>query len=246
MQGEIDVLLEKVKENEEITNDLPFAFNLRFLSYFLKDKQGDVEAAYKQVIDYLQWRKAQNIGLVELDMVRKELEQGKLCILPVEENPKVDILVVFKSRLHMPTLSPAHQFIRCYVYIIEAFLCEEKEHPGFLILNDMSGIGYANFDFSILLAFSAFQSCMPILPSKILIYNPPFIFRMLWAVAHPLLSDNIKQLIEVIYTKAEILKHIPSRNLPQEYGGEKKLHTNEWVVTLPSPPTISATLSITP
>ena len=62
---------------------------------------------------------------------------------------------------------------------------EEKEHPGFIVINDMEGIGYANFDFSILNAFSGLQVSLltsPYLSSPLL--TPPHLSSLLLSSPH--------------------------------------------------------------
>jgi len=213
--------------------DLCIASNKYFLRYFLKNKGGNVEAAQQMVTNYLNWRKENNIGDLDFNAVRQQLEMGKICVLPNPGHPTCDLLVIFVSRLHYPKDFPTLTFLRSLIFLFEYFMCKEEEHTGFMILNDMQGVRKANFDFKVSQVVRSLQACIPMLPQKIVIYKPPFIFKLVWKVIHPFLTPAIINLIEVVHDDEGLRKYVNQENLITEYGGTINADRLKWLENLP-------------
>jgi len=213
--------------------DLSIASNKYFLRYFLRSKEGNVDDALEMVTNYVTWRKDNNIGALNFVAVKQQLEMGKICVLPNAGDESSDLLVIFVSRLHYPRDFPTLTFLRSLIFLFEYFMCKEEEHSGFIVLNDMRDVRNANFDFKVSHVVRSLQACLPMLPHKILIYRPPFIFKLVWRVIHPFLTPAIINLIEIVRSDEELQKFINPYNLIKEYGGSLEETRLTWLQNLP-------------
>jgi hypothetical protein len=54
---------------------------------------------------------------------------------------------------------------------------------------------------------------------KMLLINPPFLFKAIYAIFGGLLDETTKSRIHVLKSPAELLEHIDASQLPEKYGG---------------------------
>jgi len=76
------------------------------------------------------------------------------------------------------------------------------------------------------------QACIPILPQKIFIYKPPFLFKMVWKIIHPFLTPNVINLMEIVTSTEELSKYVHPNYLLQEYGGNVNESRLAWLSNL--------------
>lgn len=228
----LDQLASLVLQNG-LEADLSIISNKNFLRYFLKARNGDVEQAYEMVNNYVNWRKTNNIGQLDYAAVKQQLDMGKICVLPNPGDPVCDMLVIFVSRLHYPQDFPTLTFLRSLIFLFEYYMCQDEEHTGFMVLNDMSGVRKSNFDFKVSHVVRSLQACLPMLPHKILIYKPPFLFKIVWKIIYPFLTPAIIDLIVVLQNEQELKNYVNPANLIKEYGGSVDQDRLKWLENLP-------------
>lgn len=229
-QKDIDDFIHIV-EHKGWKNDLPFVTNHNFVSYFLEAKDWDIGGAIDLLQAYIQWRSEQGIGHLDFEKVKKELEMFKLFVLPDAVDTKGNLVCLFISRRHFPSQSPITDFVSMIIFLLEHYLCSEQKYTGYTIINDMTDVRWGNFDFKLLNAVRGLQYCFPLMPHKILINNPPYVFKMVWGMARPVLSEHVQSLIEITQT-GDLTKYIDPEHLPLEYGGTMQVNNDEWLKSL--------------
>jgi hypothetical protein len=213
--------------------ELPIASNKHFLRYFLRARDGNVDAASEMIRKYLAWRKENDVGHLNFEVVKQQLAMGKICVLPNPTEDGNELVVIFVSRLHYPKDFPTLTFLRSLIFLFEYFMCQEEEYTGYFVLNDLRDVSRSNFDFKVSHVVRSLQACLPLLPRKIAIYKPPFLFKVVWKIVHPFLTPAIVDLIEVVQSDEELKNYVNMENLIVEYGGGLREDRVQWLQHLP-------------
>jgi len=221
----------RIIEEKGWKSEMSRATNPRFVWYFLKAKEWNIGAALEMLRTYITWRNEQNIGAIDFAKVHEELETFKLLALPHAVDKHGNLLCIFKSRKHFPSQSPMTHFVPMVVFIMETFLCSEQKYKGYTIINDMTDVRWGNFDFQILHTMRGLQNCFPLMPYKVLIHNPPYLFKMVWKLASSVLYEHVLNLIEVTQGD-DLTKYVDAGNLPAEYGGKLVVNNADWLASI--------------
>lgn len=167
----------------------------------------------------LQWRKEHAHELIFDSGVMQELSAGKLITPPARALSGAQI-VYFLPRFHNTNLSSPNDVFRMAYMLIERLLPSiETQRYGFLIIVDLAGVGYKNFDRKLPRVFvNQMQNRFPARLAQVLIVNPPRVFKMMYSAAAPFIPTKYLDKIRVTDIPS-LRSYVSPDQLLVEYGG---------------------------
>ena len=205
----------------------------------LRARKFDVARAAKVARKLRAWRHEMQVGGMS-PATHPELEAqlltGKLRLTGGRDKGGRAILVL-NLRHHNPATDSARDMLRLVFYVIEQAHRQGGEATqcrGFCFINDLAGAGWSNMDPRVpRTLMPALQSTIPGRVGKVCILNPPFFFRMVFAVASRFMKKKIRARLSVLGADAEaraaLLLHVDADQLLPEHGGTLVHDHAAWV-----------------
>ncbi|XP_032241405.2 SEC14 cytosolic factor [Nematostella vectensis] len=207
----------------------------RTLLRFLRARGFDVQAAYKQYLSTVEWRKKNGIDSI-LDKPRpldKEFREVMSCGFHKQDKEGRPCYIEYTGRTDVSALVklPVDQVIRRHIWNCEyqiARMAELSQNSDTVVetmvhIHDMTGA-------SIVLrkALNIFkrlakldQDHYPERMGKIFIVNTPWVFPVLWKIARVFLDPKTRSKCVVLKSSEnpKLLNYFYAADLPEEFGG---------------------------
>jgi hypothetical protein len=182
---------------------------------FYRGRKSDIDKTYDSIIMYLGWRKQHNVDNINADIVKMELDSGKVILAGKDHygRPCVNVLVR-KHRKDQRDLETMRNFI---IYLMEEIVKSMiPDDQKMVIVFDMHDFGLACMDFEVVkILIDVLQFNYPETLSCALVLNSPFIFSACWAVIRPWLDPDTRA--KVMFTgSADIGQFVVKSSLPSE------------------------------
>lgn len=163
--------------------------------------------------------------------LRSELLGGKFTILNARD-PGGAAIAVFSARLHFPAATSHKTVIQGIVFQLDECLkSKETQKNGLVLVYDMTGSGYHNFDYSLARKIiNLLKGGYPARLKNVFVISPPLWFKAVLAIFLNFLQDKLKQRIEVV-PKEMLPQRLPVSSIPQRLGGTLKVDHLAWLNT---------------
>ncbi|CAM8937106.1 unnamed protein product [Rhodiola kirilowii] len=195
------------------------------LRRFLRARDQDIDKASKLFIKYLRWRQTfVPNGFIHRSEIPNNLAQNKVFVQGVDKQGRP--MGVILGRKHKQ--ASLNEFKRFAVYSLDK-MCSSipKGQEKFVCIADLEGWGYANCDVRAYSgALALLQDCYPERLGKLFIVHVPYVFMAVWKVIYPFIDDKTKKKIVFVedkLLKETLLEDIEEGELPEIYGGKRKL-----------------------
>uniref|UniRef100_A0A7N0UH72 CRAL-TRIO domain-containing protein n=1 Tax=Kalanchoe fedtschenkoi TaxID=63787 RepID=A0A7N0UH72_KALFE len=195
------------------------------LRRFLRARDQDVDKASKLFLKYLRWRATfVPNGYIDISEIPNNLAQNKVFVQGVDKEGR-PIGVILGQRHRQTSLD---EFKRFAVYCLDKMCASiPKGQETFVCITDLEGWGYANCDVRAYSgALTLLQDCYPERLGKLFIVHVPYIFMAAWKLVSPFIDNKTKKKIVFVedkLLKETLLEYIEENELPEIYGGKKKL-----------------------
>ncbi|PIA32850.1 hypothetical protein AQUCO_04300049v1 [Aquilegia coerulea] len=199
------------------------------LRRFLRARNLDVEKSSSLFLKYLKWRREfVPRGCISESEISKDLAAKKLFLHGVDKDGRP--IAVFLVGKHFPNKGKGgvDEFKRFVVYFLDkACSSMERGQEKFLIIADLQGWGYSNFDLrGYIGAISILQDCYPERLGRLLLVHVPYIFMAAWKMIYPFIDTNTRKKIAFVDNKklsSTLLQYIDDSQIPEIYGGKLPL-----------------------
>ncbi|ERN06131.1 hypothetical protein AMTR_s00016p00081610 [Amborella trichopoda] len=197
------------------------------LRRFLRARDLDVKKASMMFLKYLKWRRAMTPnGYISEADIQNELAQEKLY-MQGRDKKGCPIGVIFPSK-HKCCQRDLDELKKFVVYSLDKLCASIPEgQEKFVIIEDLKGWGYANFDIrAYVAALNIMQDCYPERLRKVFLIHVPYIFLTAWKIIYPFIDKNTRKRIVFVENKNQqsvLLNEIDESQLPEIYGGKLPL-----------------------
>ncbi|GMI95413.1 hypothetical protein like AT1G01630 [Hibiscus trionum] len=197
------------------------------LRRFLRARDLDLEKASGMLLKYLKWRRSfVPNGFISTSELKNEIQQKKMFLQGSDKKGRP--LGVLLAGRHFQHKGGVDEFKRFIVYIFDKIFA--RMPPGeekFIVIGDLEGWGYANFDIrAYLAALSLVQDYFPERLEKLFIVHAPYIFTAAWKIVYPFIDMKTRNKIVFVENKklkSTLLEEIEESQLPETYGGQLPL-----------------------
>ncbi|KAF5192737.1 Phosphatidylinositol transfer protein [Thalictrum thalictroides] len=199
------------------------------LRRFLRARNLDIEKSSSLFLKYLKWRREfVPRGFISESEITKDLAAKKFFLQGLDKDGRpIGVVLVAK---HFPGKGKVgvDEFKRFVVYFLDK-ACSRMEggQEKFLIIADLQGWGYSNFDLrGYVGAISILQDCYPERLGKLLLVHVPYIFMAAWKMIYPFIDNNTRKKIAFVDNKklsSTLLQYIDDSQIPETYGGKLPL-----------------------
>lgn len=199
----------------------------------LMARKFEVDRAVSLLKNQLTWKQEHVNDLVLDEKLVKELRTCKVLTPPNSRDRIGAQVVYFSPRFHHPHESTPYDVFRMAYYLIDRLVEDiTTQRFGFLIIVDLRGAGWRNFDSKLPQVFVRnMQNRFPGRLHLILILHPPKIFKLMYSMVKPFVPEKYLCKINVVE-----LQHLPTyidpSNLLQEYGGTLPFNPSSFIDTL--------------
>lgn len=187
---------------------------------FIKLHRGNEEKALKEMITTFKWRKS--FGVVDRTIDDLPQEFAKTAALfPLGKDYKGRNVMYVRVKVYRK-IQQLNIFFQQFVTGVVDYVDVNSGPKGFVIVFDVTGMGFINVDFDFLqFLIQLLQHYYPCGMRYAVLHNVPRILRPLWSMAKLFLGSNSS--IEKTYrfvSGDEIQQYIPKEELPIYLGGE--------------------------
>lgn len=202
-------------------------FEDSFLLKFLRSRNSDVNRTYSLIHNYFSVKKSYPNLFRPPSLFKNVYEDNIFCVLPTR-GFKREAIVVIKPGNWDPAKYDVFHVMGAAVNLYEKeALNPETQIHGFIAIIDMKGSGWKHLmcltPESVKLAASLTEDVLPIKFAKIRVVHQNRIADLVYCIASPFLSQDIKS---KIYFDGESLEHlhrdVDRPKLPQHLGGMSK------------------------
>lgn len=161
--------------------------------------------------------------------LRSELLGGKFTVLNARD-PGGAAIAVFTAHCHFPAATSHKTVIQGIVFQLDECLkSHETQKNGLVLLYDMSGSGYHNFDYSLARKImNLLKGGYPARLKNVFIISPPLWFKAVLAFFLNFLQEKLKERIEVV-PKEMLPNRFPETSIPESLGGTLKVDHLAWL-----------------
>jgi len=220
---------------------------LRFSRAFIND-ENPKETTFKTVAEYLQWREDDKIDQVASTEFERYVDFVKLWPCGFSGIDKSNHPIYFDCIGQMDPSSFAKSFEpgeyeKIHIQMMESLqdikvaLSERLGRPVYkhTVVIDLEGMGLKHvWDRAAMSKLIELDSSKyPETLNKMLIINPPFMFKAIYAIFSGFLDATTQSRIHVLKSPAELLQHIDPSQLPEKYGGLIKYPADTPLFSLP-------------
>lgn len=213
---------EALAENAELVNFMAEAC-LRYRNF-------DVATASERLKNYIEWRRELFGNLAEQtlenDPTLVELIKTRFFQISPVKLANGATLGYLQLKYNDASKFKAQDVVRCWHYVVLSAIKREPElaQHGFVIINNMNGVGMYNIDLEIPKTIgSAVNKCMPLRLQGAIMYQPPFMLRFVIPVIKMILSEKMSGRLHVVTSEESLHQdHVGLENLaslPEEVGG---------------------------
>ncbi|CAM8972447.1 unnamed protein product [Rhodiola kirilowii] len=216
------LMMRSIVEREEPSSK---EFDSLTLRRFLRARELDVDKASKLFLKYLRWRQTfVPNGFIDRSEIPNNLAQNKVFVQGVDKDGHP--IGVILGRRHKQTC--LDEFKRFTVYSLDKMCASIPEgQEKFVCIADFEGWGYANCDIrGYSGALTLLQDFYPERLDKLFLVHVPYIFMAAWKIVAPFIDNKTKKKIVFVedkLLKKTLLEDIEESQLPEIYGGKKKL-----------------------
>lgn len=184
---------------------------------FIKWNKGNEEKALKQMVKAFEWRKAFGIWDRELHNLPREFAKAA-ALFPLGYDYKGRHVIYVRVKVYRK-IQALNLYFQQFITGIVNHIDLMSGPRGFVIVFDVTGMGYVNIDFDFLsFLVQLLQQYYPYGLRYAVLHNVPRLLRPLWSMAKLFLGNAEKTFRFV--SNDEIKKYIPSVYLPRYLGGE--------------------------
>lgn len=217
--NELDLVLQLLKLCQE--NRVAFPFNQTSALRFLRDKKGNVAAAFKNMQRHSLWRIENNVEGITEDSIQKEMKKKVMMQTGFDRN-------------HRPTL---YGFVRNYkkehrdleatkrllIWSLEkALLQSHPEEQRLVVIADLSQFSMKNIDYDMIkMAINVLQANYPETMHVALVVNAPFIFNACYSIIRPWLDPVTAAKVHFI-SGDRLLEFVEEDQIPVEFIGFRR------------------------
>jgi len=219
--------LQKLKE-EEVSH----YFNDRFLAAFLLARKLDIKRTKKLLQSNIKWRKDNGYeNIPSFDSLNKDviLSGFGQKIPGARDKQGCGLLFCKLGQMHPDDFKQFDLLVTNWVIWnnAEGNLWEDMDfhRNGLTFVFDLTDIGWKNVDLGLQRRINAtLMDNFPMRVTKILVVNPPMIFKSLLAAARLIIKKKVMDRLQVLESLDQVKLHVDEDVLPTAFGG-KNTHT---------------------
>jgi len=198
-----------------------------FLLRFLRAKDFKLEMAQDMLDEYCtlrcdgsQWF---NYNAIESPAVQTCLKSG--LVVPLGKDDHGRNVLLFRAGLWDTKSVPFLDFIRAQNMVFDYVLADEATQThGFVPVVDFSGFSRAQAEqwrMDSVRRLMRIQDAFPVTIDRVHYYKTPFLFNAVWEIFKVFMKSKLKDMVYWHKDSDEsLMKEVPLRLLPSEYGGD--------------------------
>jgi len=202
------------------------------LVHFLMARKFEPDRALSLLKNHLCWKRDHESFFLIDQIVIQELETCKILVPPARDKAGAQI-IYFRPALHKPKESPAlHLFKMCFFLLQRCLQDIVTQRNGFLVINDLRGAGWSNFDHKVPKLFvNMLQNRFPGRLHQVLHLSPPKVFKVMLGIVRPFVPEKY-QCKMVVINMQDLSNYVDHDQLLEEYGGSMQFNQQEFIQRL--------------
>lgn len=202
------------------------------LVYFLMARKFEPDRALSLLKNHLSWRRDHESFFRIDQTVVQEMETSKILVPPGRDKTGAQI-IYFRPSLHKPKESPPLHLFKMAFFLLQRCLQDiHTQRNGFLVINDLRGAGWSNFDRKVPKLFvNMLQNRFPGRLHQVLHLCPPKVFKVMLSIIRPFVPEKYQGKMMVINMQ-DLPNFIEQEQLLVEYGGDMLFNQQDFIQSL--------------